>query len=87
MRRDPARQSAETVSADNYLYVGRVGNGRYGLWHCFASDNEPLRGNRPRETFDTADAAIKAAHNLDQQEYHEYGVQIEPEVHSEWVAT
>ena len=62
------------MSADNYHYVGKVGNGRYGVWtNCSASaDNEPY--GKPTAVYDTAEEAILAAHRFEREEWTEYGV-------------
>lgn len=68
------------MSADNYVYVDSVGGGRFGVWDCFASDDNPLHGNKPVETCDTLEAAILAAHRRAQDGYYEYGVIVGPKV-------
>lgn len=72
------------MSADNYLLVSRTGTELYGVFHCFASDDDPLQGNKPLLLFASADAAIKYAHKLDGEEYHEYGVKIGAAVMEAW---
>ena len=64
------------MSADNYHYVGKVGNGRFGLWtNCCASIDGPPQG-KPRETFATAEEAILAAHRYEREQWTEYGVTL-----------
>lgn len=74
------------MSADNFVYVVKTGNGRYGVFDCSASADDPLRLNKPVSVHDTPDSAIKAAHKLDAEGYYEYGVSIHGVVTAEWMA-
>jgi len=68
------------MSADNYVYVDSVGGGRFAVWDCFASDDDPLHKNKPVATFPTLEEAILAAHTRAQDGYYEYGVIVGPKV-------
>lgn len=72
------------MSADNFLYVDKLGDGRYGVFDCSASADDPLYRNRPISKHATAEQAIRAAHKADREGYYEYGVSVAPSVMSEW---
>jgi hypothetical protein len=72
------------MSADNYLYVGKTADGRFGLSMRFASSDYPDVIAKAYATFDTADAAIRRAHEDETEDYYEYGVVIAPDVLAEW---
>lgn len=78
------------MSADNYIYVGKTPDGQqFGYSMRFSSYDYPpfIDPETDEPKFDTAEDAIKAAHSEVQQHYYEYGVQIDPEVYSEWAAS
>lgn len=76
------------MSADNYLYVGKTDDGRYGYEMRFASHDYPevIDAETAEPKFATVDEAVRAARGENMRGMYEYGVQIHPEVYSEWVA-
>lgn len=72
------------MSADNYLFVGKTADGKYGVEMRFASADYSRPISKPNaDLFSTAQEALAHAWNLEREEFCEYGVVVDRQVQRE----
>lgn len=73
------------MSADDYLFVGRMSNGRFGIVHRFSSSENDPRDfiDNAHVSYETLEEAVIRAHQGDDTEY---GVRVDPEALANWIS-